>query len=92
MITGAAGFAGTHLAALLAAREDEVVPFTRDIRELDALRAEIEAAQPSAIAHLAGLASVAQAWGAERAVWDVNATGTVNLLLATQDAAPMRAS
>jgi GDP-4-dehydro-6-deoxy-D-mannose reductase len=87
LITGAAGFAGTHLTALLEANGDEVVPFAGDIRDLDGLRAELAAARPTAIAHLAGLASVAQAWGAERSVWDVNATGTVNLLLAARDAA-----
>jgi GDP-4-dehydro-6-deoxy-D-mannose reductase len=87
-MTGSAGFAGTHLTALLVAHGDEVIPFAGDIRDVDALRAEISTAQPAAIAHLAGLASVAQAWGAERAVWDVNATGTLNLLLATRDAAP----
>jgi GDP-4-dehydro-6-deoxy-D-mannose reductase len=88
MITGAAGFAGTHLGALLEASANEVVPLIGDIRELDVVRAEIEAAQPTAIAHLAALASVAQTWGAERSVWDVNATGTLNLLLAARDAAP----
>jgi GDP-4-dehydro-6-deoxy-D-mannose reductase len=88
LVTGAAGFAGTHLTAALTAAGEEVVPFAGDIRELDALRAEIAAARPDAIAHLAGLASVAQAWGAERTVWDVNATGTVNLLLAVGEAAP----
>jgi GDP-4-dehydro-6-deoxy-D-mannose reductase len=88
LVTGAAGFAGTHLTAVLEAAGDEVVALAGDIRELEVLRSEIAAARPHAIAHLAGLASVAQAWGAERAVWDVNATGTVNLLLAARDAAP----
>ena len=88
LITGAAGFAGTHLTALLRARGDEVVPFGGDVRDLDALRTEITSARPGAIAHLAGLASVAQAWGAERTVWDVNATGTLNLMIAARDAAP----
>jgi GDP-4-dehydro-6-deoxy-D-mannose reductase len=88
LVTGAAGFAGSHLTALLEACGDEVVAFAGDIRELDVLRSEIAAVCPDAVAHLAGLASVAQAWGAERAVWDVNATGTVNLLIALREAAP----
>jgi GDP-4-dehydro-6-deoxy-D-mannose reductase len=88
LITGAAGFAGTHLTALLAQHDDEVVPFEGDVRDLEALRAAIAEARPTAIAHLAGVASVAEAWGAERTVWDVNATGTFNLILATRDAAP----
>ena len=88
LITGAAGFAGTHLTELLEAHGDDVVPLAGDIRDLDALQAAIAGAQPDAIAHLAALSSVAEAWGAERAVWDVNATGTLNLLLATRDAAP----
>jgi GDP-4-dehydro-6-deoxy-D-mannose reductase len=88
LITGAAGFAGSHLSALLETGGSEITSFSGDIRDLDVLREEIAAAQPTAIAHLAGLASVAQAWGAERGVWDVNATGTLNLLLAARDAAP----
>jgi GDP-4-dehydro-6-deoxy-D-mannose reductase len=88
LITGAGGFAGTHLTARLASHGDEVVPLNEDVRDLDALREAISAARPSAIAHLAGLASVAETWGAERTVWDVNATGTLNLLLAARDAAP----
>ena len=87
LVTGASGFAGTHLTALLASHGDEVVPLACDIRELNEVRAAVSAARPRAIVHLAALASVAEAWSAERAVWDVNATGTVNLLLAAQDAA-----
>ena len=87
LITGAAGFAGAHLRALLEARGDETVPLAGDIRDLDSLTTAIGDAQPDAIAHLAGLASVAQAWDAERTVWDVNATGTVNVLMAARDAA-----
>lgn len=88
LITGAAGFAGTHLTARLTSHGDEVVAFAGDIRDLDVLRDAISGAQPSAIAHLAGLASIAETWGAERTVWDVNATGTLNLLLAARDTAP----
>jgi GDP-4-dehydro-6-deoxy-D-mannose reductase len=88
LITGAAGFAGTHLTAVLEEGGVEVTALSGDVRELDVLREQIAAARPDAIAHLAGLASVAQAWGAERAVWDVNATGTLNLLLAARDVAP----
>ncbi len=63
------------------------MPLAGDIRDLDSLTTAIGDAQPDAIAHLAGLASVAQAWDAERTVWDVNATGTVNVLMAARDAA-----
>jgi GDP-4-dehydro-6-deoxy-D-mannose reductase len=88
VITGATGFVGIHLTTMLEECGAEVVPFAGDICDLDSLRSEIAAARPEAIVHLAALASVAQTWRSERSVWDVNATGTVNLLIAAGDAAP----
>ena len=86
-MTGAAGFVGTHFCALLAKHDVSVTPFSGDVRELAVLEAAIKDARPSAVVHLAGASSVSQAWMSARTVWDVNATGTLNLLLAVKSAA-----
>jgi GDP-4-dehydro-6-deoxy-D-mannose reductase len=44
--------------------------------------------RPDAIAHLAAITSVADAWSGEREVWEVNALGTLNVVLAVQEHAP----
>jgi GDP-4-dehydro-6-deoxy-D-mannose reductase len=88
LITGAGGFAGLHLRSALEARGIETIGSSADVRDGDALSAEVRAARPDAIAHLAAITSVADAWSREREVWEVNAIGTLNVVLAVAEHAP----
>src|SRR4029077_18508537 len=61
---------------------------TADVRDGDAVARELQRARPDAIAHLAAVTSVADAWNRERDVWEVNALGTLNVVLAVAEHAP----
>jgi GDP-4-dehydro-6-deoxy-D-mannose reductase len=87
-VTGARGFAGRWVAERLAQDSVEMLAFEGDVRDPEALASELRAARPDAVLHLAALSSVAEAWRRRREVWDVNATGTLNLLQAVAEAAP----
>ncbi len=87
-MTGADGFAGRHLRAALESRGSEVLAATADVRDARAVAHEVAAAAPDAIAHLAAVASVADAWDREREVWEVNVLGTLNVVLAAATHAP----
>jgi GDP-4-dehydro-6-deoxy-D-mannose reductase len=85
LITGAEGFVGTHLTALLG---DEAVPGDADVLDGDAVAAAVRAAAPRAVAHLAAQSSVAESWADAAGVWSVNVVGTVNVLEAVRAEAP----
>ena len=96
LVTGATGFAGGHLVALLVsggARAQawahraapghcsEAVEWTAvDLLDRGAVRDALEAANPSAIYHCAGIADVRDAWSAPAYALRVNALGTHHLL------------
>ena len=87
LVTGARGFAGRHLTAALEQRGNVTIASRcRRARRRMRSRARSRRARPDAIAHLAGVASVADAWSREREVWDVNAIGTLNVVLAAERA------
>jgi GDP-4-dehydro-6-deoxy-D-mannose reductase len=88
LITGAGGFAGRHLRSALEGRGIAVIPSSADVRDGAAVSRELDAARPDAIAHLAAITSVADAWDREREVWEVNALGTLNVVLAVAEHAP----
>jgi GDP-4-dehydro-6-deoxy-D-mannose reductase len=88
LITGADGFAGRHLWSALEQRGSEAIASTADVRDAAALAAEVQAARPDAVAHLAAFSSVADAWSREGEVWEVNALGTLNVVLAVCEHAP----
>ena len=89
LVTGADGFVGRHLTALLRQRGHEVVGADRqggedglemDVRDPLAVRGAVELVRPDAIAHLAAQAFVPAAIEDPAATMAVNAGGTLNLL------------
>jgi GDP-4-dehydro-6-deoxy-D-mannose reductase len=88
LITGADGFVGTHLRSALDGRGIETVCLSADVRDAVAVAREVAEAGADAVAHLAGIASVADAWSREREVWEVNAIGTLNVVLAVAEHTP----
>jgi GDP-4-dehydro-6-deoxy-D-mannose reductase len=88
LVTGSAGFVGRHLLDRLAADNVTVSELSGDIRDGAALRTQLAAATPDAIVHLAAASSVASSWRERRETWDVNVTGTLELLLAIEERCP----
>lgn len=96
LTTGITGFAGHHLAAELQARGHEVIGITRtdieeiapngvrsipaDITDADAVRRVVQDTAPEWIAHLAGISSVGESFGAPLETWRINLWGTLALL------------
>ncbi|WP_174278211.1 NAD-dependent epimerase/dehydratase family protein [Sphingomonas bacterium] len=85
-VTGADGFTGRYLLPELARRGHEPVPLVADIADARALAAEVTAAAPDAIVHLAARAFVADDDYA--GFYTVNQVGTFHLLDATARARP----
>jgi GDP-4-dehydro-6-deoxy-D-mannose reductase len=88
LITGEDGFVGRHLRSALEERGFDTIASGADVRDAAAVAGELRAARPDAVAHLAAITSVADAWDREREVWDVNAIGTLNMVLAVAVHAP----
>lgn len=96
LVTGASGFAGGHLIAHLvssgvrvqawvhrakASDFGQAVAWTAvDLLDRPAVRGALQAANPSAIYHCAGIADVRDAWSAPAYALRVNALGTHHLL------------
>ena len=100
LITGAGGFAGSHLVELLAQAGDEVVASDRtapegvpdgvesvalDVTDVDACWNLLTDAKPGAIYHLAGQSHVARAEADPAGCLAVNTGGTANVLQACLD-------
>jgi len=95
LVTGADGFVGRHLCAALRARGDDVIelggpqaPNGVDVTESERVHSAFEAADPDAVVHLAGSASVARSHDHPRAAFRVNTLGTVHVLGSVRDAVP----
>ncbi|MEO3386184.1 GDP-mannose 4,6-dehydratase [Mesorhizobium sp. CAU 1741] len=98
LVTGAAGFVGRHLAEAARAHplagDIALAPLadgqggTIDIRDAGAVDAAIEAFAPTAIIHLAAVASPREAAKEPDIAWVVNVMGTFNLANAAMRHAP----
>jgi GDP-4-dehydro-6-deoxy-D-mannose reductase len=95
LISGGTGFVGTHLAGFLVEQGVEVFVFSptaprepsprvayfeADIRDLSVLRQICEETQPDEVYHLAAITSIADSGKDPRKTFDINVTGTYNLL------------
>lgn len=98
LLTGARGFVGGVVAGMAAAgtagRDVELVPLAAadgselDIRNAGAVDAAVAAARPTAIIHLAAVASPREARQHPAKAWDVNLMGTLHLAAAVTKHAP----
>jgi nucleoside-diphosphate-sugar epimerase len=91
LVTGGGGFLGTRIVQMLHARRDEVIALGRgryphheqlgirtiqaDVRDADAVRSACQGMD--VVFHVAGLARL---WGRRNEFWDVNVTGTQNVI------------
>jgi GDP-4-dehydro-6-deoxy-D-mannose reductase len=104
LVTGASGFAGSHLVRACVADGDEVVALGRnlppehdrpaatfvslDLRDGDGLIAVTREAEPEVVYHLAALSSVGRSWEAPQETLAQNTVTSVNVLEAVRRAAP----
>jgi GDP-4-dehydro-6-deoxy-D-mannose reductase len=88
LVTGSAGFVGRHLCAHLEAHGDTVVGVDRsdgpDLLDADAVAATLAEVRPDVVYHLGGWSDVGASWEHPNDAFQVNATGTLNLLQACQ--------
>jgi GDP-4-dehydro-6-deoxy-D-mannose reductase len=103
LITGAGGFAGSHLAELCRQRGADVTGVGRgdpppgdpvdawiaaDVTDADAIARAVREARPDRLFHLAAQAHVGVSWQDARGTIDANVTGTLGVLDAVAAAAP----
>lgn len=83
LMTGAAGFTGRHLVTIAKAHDLNVVCLTSDVRDIDALRAEIAPTNPAYVVHLAAISNTQ--CKDSHLLHQVNVVGTQNVLQALVD-------
>jgi GDP-4-dehydro-6-deoxy-D-mannose reductase len=102
LITGCAGFAGSHLAEYLLDQSEEVIALVSpnedlenirqiekhlqisraDVRDFDCLLEVLKSSRPQRIYHLAAFSSPSESFESPDLTYQVNFTGTLNLLSA----------
>ncbi len=90
LVTGADGFVGRYLVALLTAAGDDVVESATDITDRKRLLGAFDDAAPEVVYHLAAQADVGGSWDAPIETYRVNVEGTVNVLDAARLAGARR--
>ena len=85
LLTGASGFVGGHMQSRI-----PCIPMSRaghelDLRDADAVRRLVNDVQPDAVIHLAAQSFVPDSFEKPRETFDINFTGTLNLLTALKD-------
>lgn len=78
LLTGTDGFTGRHFAVMAQAAGHDVLPLQANLTDRAAVLAEVLAAAPEAVVHLAAISFVGHADAS--AFYDVNVIGTLNLL------------
>src|SRR5258706_4717961 len=88
LVTGATGFVGPYLIDHLRSCGDDVVStdVEVDVTDPSGVRASLAHTKPEVIFHLAALSLVGTSWTAPAEAFRVNTEGTLNVLLAAQDA------
>ena len=81
-ITGSSGFIGSHLTPLLS--QHEVVTLTSDLLDFDAVRKEVQTANPDIVVHLAARTEVEKSFYEQISFSQVNYVGSVNLIEAAK--------
>ncbi|MDA3959650.1 MAG: GDP-mannose 4,6-dehydratase [Planctomycetota bacterium] len=82
LVTGLGGFVGQHVAV----RCPDSMGLRADLRDPSAVLQAVKDCQPDAVIHLAAKSSVAESFRGYRVAFDVNLTGTCNLLEALRHA------
>ena len=77
-VTGSSGFIGSHLTTRLS--QHEVVTLQADLLDFDAVRQEVQTANPDVIVHLAARTEVEKSFYEQISFSQVNYVGSVNLI------------
>ena len=103
LVTGANGFVGSYLVSELVGRGHEVVAGVRNERgnipvgvetcsfplgQIEEMKEALRQTEPDVIFHLAGQSNVPHAWNDPAATLQVNAVGTVDLIMAAYETVP----
>ncbi len=102
LITGASGFAGSHLARACTDAGEAVIGISRsgqipegcgegravDLTDLDTVRHQVRSVQPEVIYHLAALSSVGRSWDDPQRTMQENVASAVGVLEAVRHDAP----
>jgi GDP-4-dehydro-6-deoxy-D-mannose reductase len=90
LVTGAAGFVGSHLLPRLASQGHDVVAVDRevDVGDAQVVAGAISDAAPQGLIHLAGISSVAASLDQPLATWRANYVGARNILEGVRSRSP----
>lgn len=80
LLTGADGFTGQHFVKSATQAGHQVLQFTADLTDFDAVSVQVQDTRPDAVVHLAAISFVGNA--DQAAFYSVNVIGTSNLLTA----------